>query len=177
MRQTATFPTVAGASNYPVGTGPGTVGIATTAFRSWVLNSARNYVTSVGLNSEVLMDYTPYDDWRDKYLLGSLRDVRTRPIEFTVSPSQGIGLGPLADASYTILIDYFTSPQHLLVDADETDLPDEMQMIVVWRALMEYAMYESAPEVYARAEANYKAMMIDLESDFLPDINFAGALA
>ena len=57
MRASASFPTVASQAMYELGTGTGTVGVSVATFGRWDRDTFRNYVTSVGTNSEVFMDF------------------------------------------------------------------------------------------------------------------------
>ena len=43
-------------------------------------------------------------------------------------------------------------------------------MMIVYRAMMFYGGYESAPEVYQRGEAEFKRLMSRLDIDQLPTL-------
>lgn len=176
MRASASFTTVAGTSTYTLGTGAGTVGVTAANFGQWDRNTARAYLTATGTDDEQFLDYISYDEWRDTYLLGTLRGTNVRPLVFSISPAKAICLPP-ALTGYTVTIDYFTAPVVLSADADEPTLPAHFQIAIVYRALMMYGAYESASEVYNRGELEFGKLMRRMTADRLPEIRFAGALA
>lgn len=173
LYQSFSFPTVAGVSEYS----PLSAGITDGDDIEWGVVEVRNYVTAVGTNSEIFMDVMPYNEWRDNYLYGALRVIRTRPIQFAISPTQQIALGPVPDATYTVTGKYYLSPQVIDPEAVGADLvvprmPLKFQMMIVWRALAHYGEYMSAVEAQARGEKEFKKMMRRMESKYLQDVSF-----
>ena len=177
MRSSASFTTVAAQSTYPLGTGSGTVGVSVATFGMWDRDTFRNYVTSVGTDSEVFMDFIHYDTWRDSYMYGALRSTTTRPLQMSISPAKAIVLGPPPIVGYTITGDYFTAPLDMTLDADTPALPAQYHMAIVYRAMMSYGAYESAPEVYQRGEIEFGKLMRRMTADRIPETTWAGALA
>lgn len=173
----ASFVTVAGTASYPLGTGAGTVGILTDNFGKWDRYTFRCYTTTVGTNDEQFLDDIPYDVWRDSYMLGAMRTVQTRPVAVAIGPDQSVNVGPPANGLYTITADYFTAPSVMTADTDvPTGLPLRFHMLIVYKAMMKYAGFESAPEVWSRGNSEYNLMFNQLEAARLPQIGFAGAL-
>lgn len=161
----ASFATVAGQASYPLGTGAGTVGVATDSFGKWDKKTFRNYTTTVGVSNEMFLDDIDFDSWRDSYMLGAMRSVQTRPVAVAIGPNQSVCLGPPPNALYTITADYFLPPAVMTLDADlPTGLPLRFHMLIVYTAMFKYAGFESAPDVYARATADFKPMMGQLEA-------------
>lgn len=177
MRASASWTTVNAAHNYTLGTGAGTVGVAASLFGMWAIDTFRCYPTAVGNQAEMFMSWLRYDTWRDTYLFGGGRATRTRPQEFAVGPDKSINLGPVPSDGYTITADYFAAPLPLTTDTQEPGMPAQFQMAIVYRAMMSYGGYESAPEVYQRGEVEYKRMMSVMEQDRLPMVGLAGPLA
>jgi hypothetical protein len=198
LRTTTSFVTIAGKGAYSLAE----CGISpASTFNYWVKDSVRNFVTADGVASEVFMEYMgSYDRWRDAYLYGALRQVKTRPIVFTIAPDKSLCLGPIADAGYTVIADYFIAPQPMVVDADTpqsvssaksvggtlaTDIafttqgtmPTQWNMLIVYHAMMAYGAYENAPEVYNRGENEFNKLMRRITADRLPEIKGSGALA
>jgi hypothetical protein len=177
MRSSASFTTVAGQMQYPLGSGAGTVGVTAATHGMWAVGTGRSYVTATGNTSEAFVDPIDYDVWRDHWNFGGFRSSRARPYEVAVAPDKSLCLGPNVDSIYTVTHDYFTAPVALSADADTPSMPDRFHMAIVWRALMEYGSYENAPEAYDRGEKNFKSLMRELEADRLPQMQWAGALA
>jgi hypothetical protein len=133
MRTSASFTTVNGRAEYPLGAGAGTAGVSVATFNRWARDTARNYLTSIGTDDEIFMDWIPYDAWRNTYQYGAIRDTVTRPVQFSISPDKGICLGPSPLVGYTITCDYFTAPTDLEVNADAPTMPAQWQMAIVYR--------------------------------------------
>lgn len=165
------FTTIAGQALYT----PTACGIAAGEVSEWKRDTFRNYLTSAGTPSEVQMDYVPYDEWRDLYQIGALRTSQIRPLVFTVHPDQSIGLAtPLT--GYTITGDYYSTPVAFAADDDEPSLPTKFIMAIVYKAMMFYGAYESAPETYNQGEAQYNKFITRMEVGRLPEIRSCGAL-
>lgn len=174
----ASFPTVSGQASYPLGSGAGTCGIPAANFTKWDPETFRNYTTATGYRDEIWMSEVSYDVWRDSYMYGAQRDVRTRPISIAIGPDKSVCVGPVPNGNYTVTGDYFTSPA---VMADDTDvpvgLPVSHHMIIVYDAMRMYAGYQAAPEVYQRGDAGYQRLIRELEWKYLQRLTSGGALA
>ena len=152
-------------------------GIDSGTFNRWILKSYRSYLTSVGLASEIPMGDLNYDTWRNTYKLGTWRTTKSRPIYVTQLPSNGLGLGPVPLDGYTILGDYYIAPVRMEVDEDVPWLPiAHSYLIIVYKTMMEFGLSESAPEIYARGEKQYKTLLAQLERDQMPSIQLGGCL-
>lgn len=172
------FTTVAGQASYPLGVGPGTVGIPVDAFGKWDREAFRNFTTTAGFRNEMFLDDIPFDTWRNSYMLGAMRSVKTRPVAIAVGPDQSLNLGPPPNGEYTITGDYYVAPSEMVFDTDvPIGLPYRFQMLIVYRVMMKYAGYESAPEVYERGLAENAGMYAQLLSVRAPRMTFGGALA
>ena len=145
-----TFTTTAGVYYYPLGTTAGTTCMVDPdTFGKWDPYSFRCYTTSITNKSdETFLDLVSFDTWRNAYLYGALRQVETRPYVVAIGPDRAINIGPPSDGTYSIEGDYWVKPTLMSADADEpTGLPVEYQMMIVYRAMRKYAVFESAPEV------------------------------
>lgn len=176
--QGLTFNSVAGQPIYTFGTGTGYNGVQLANFQKWVRGSFYCYPTATGFIAETPLDLIDYDVWRNTYMLGANRNVQTRPVAIAIGPDMSICLGPPPAAGYTVTGDYYAAPSQMSADTDTpTGLPAAQHMIIAWKALLDYAGYEAAPEVLQRAERHYESMLSQLEAIRLPEVGFAGALA
>jgi hypothetical protein len=177
----------------------GTVGVAVDSFGKWDRDTFRCFTTSVssgdfssdfssdfstgsggggGFNDEMFLDEIPYDAWRNAYMLGAMRRVQTRPYVIAVGPDQSLCLGPPPNALYTITGDYWVAPTEMSADTDvPAGLPTRFQMLIVYRTMMKYAGYESAPEVYERGSQENAGMYAQLLAVRAPRMSWSGALA
>lgn len=171
LRTSTSFPTVSGKSQYTIAQAN------TTNFGYWDKATFRSYETATGLDDEMMMDNITYDEWRDGYLIGSLRNTSTRPYVMAVAPNKSICLAPVPDGNYTITGDYFSAPTDLVNNTDIPAMPVKFHIAIVYRAMMSYGAYESAPEVYQRGEVEYNKILRRMMFDQLPEIRTGSALA
>lgn len=174
----ASYVPAAGIAYTPLGTGPGTVGVTEAVLGKWAINSFRCNTTTVTFLDETYLDPIEFDEWRDSYMYGANRSVQTRPVAIAIGPNKQLCVGPPSNGLYTVTGDYFRAPTQMTADTDTpTGLPAQFHMAIVYNAMMMYAGYEAASEVYQRGEAGYKRMMAELEVSYAQKIQFGGALA
>lgn len=167
------FATVAGQNYYT----PAQAGVSSGAVSQWKRETVRNYQTSVGQLSEVFMDYLEYDDWRDSYLFGALRTAQVRPLTFSIRLSDFAICLQTPLSGYTIEADYFSAPAPFVNDGDTTTLPSQFVIAIVYRTMMFYGAFESAPDVYNDGKDKYNALMGRLERTRLKEVTGCGPLA
>lgn len=178
LGQGVSFATIAGQASYPLGAGPGTVGVAVDTLGKWDRESIWCNTTATGPNDEANLGEVTFDAWRAAYMNNANRNVRTRPTVFAVGPDLSLCLGPPPNGLYSVTGDYFAAPATMVLDADiPAGLPTRFHMLIVYKAMQSYAGYESAPEVMERGSQQYASMYAQLEALRAPRIGFAGALA
>ena len=158
MRNSMTFPTVAGQATYTLAQIEST-GSGFANFGNWDLDTFRSYTTSVGTNDETPMSWMPYDVWRDTYQMGATRNTQTRPNQFTLTSLLGIGLGCTPADGYTISGDYYKVATEMALDADTPSLPSQFHMAIVYRAMMFYGVSEASAEIYDEGKEEFVRMM------------------
>ncbi len=99
-------------------------------------------------------------------ILDTSEDIPWRVI---VMPDNSLQFEPVPDAAYTILADYYTVPTLLAANSDTSDIPPEYHQIIIGRALILYANFESAPEIKDQGEEIYTEQLALLENDQLPN--------
>ena len=143
--------------------------------RKYDMESLRMYLTASGVADEQYLTPQDWDSFRDVYLYGTRQT--GRPNAFAIDPAnRSLYFSSVPGTGYTTTGYYWRSPVELLLDADTPALPAEFHMVIVYRALMKYAGFESAPEAKMEAVENYSALMSALEQDQLPAILMAGSL-
>lgn len=188
------FQTVAGQASYPLGLPGGgdfdgdfggdlhgiggTVGIDPELFGKWDRETVWSFTTANGYRDEINLGEVTFDAWRAAYMKNANRDVRSRPMVFAVGPDQSLCLGPNVNGLYTVTADYFMIAPVLALDTDvPLGLPTNYHMLPVYRTMMKYAGYESAPEVYQRGSEENAGMYAQLQAVRAPRFSFGGALA
>lgn len=139
-------------------------------------DSLRSYLASAGVGSEVHMYEMGYRQFRDFYLFSSRTYSLGQPINFAVSPKKTLLLGPNPALVYTIRGEYYTLPVAMASDTDSPSMPDRFHMLIVYKAMIYYGMFEAAPEVVQRGTDGFNAMIKRLEEDQLFDIELGGPL-
>lgn len=171
------FVPAAGQYTATLGTGPGTVGVAVDDFGKWDRDTFRSFTTTNSTSDEQILDDIPFDSWRNSYMLGAMRNVQTRPVAVAVGPDESLNFGPPSNGLYTITADYWLAPSVMTNDTDvPTGLPLRFHMLPVYKTMIKYGGYESAPEVYTRGTSEYNRMFAQLEALRLPPIAFGGGL-
>lgn len=142
--------------------------------QQWTKKSFRGWRTSIGYPDEQIINFMDWDDFRNIYYYATQHTNYARPVIVSVAPDKSLWFGPIPDQatgpgdSYTIACECWLAPQVLAVDADTPLMPPQYHMAIVYRAMMAYAGYESAPEVFARGKSLYDEMMNKLYVDQLP---------
>lgn len=173
LRASTTFTTVNGQYAYT----PVQAGIAADTFGRWIPETIRFYKTSVGTNSEQWTSHLDYDDWRDLWLFGANRSLIAVPLHSAIAPDDSLVIGPAPLVGYTVVADYYKAPVRLALDADEPDLPFRHDpVIIVYKALISYALYESAGESLQLGREEFARRLHRLETDQLEAPHFFGAL-
>lgn len=93
------------------------------------------------------------DDFRQNWIYRTQGS--STPIAFAIDESDQLLLGPAPSVAYKIRADYWKEPSTLAADADEPDMPERFHILLVWRALMDVARADAAPELLSKAEINY----------------------
>lgn len=172
LRNAITFSTVAQQQTYS----EAQAGLAIGRLGNWKRDSFRIYNPSIGVSNEMIMPFIDYDTFRDQFQYGSMRTTYTRPTVLSIDPQRNMVLGAIPDAVYTVNGEYYAAPSDLLVDADVPVLPTRYHMLIVYRAMVHYGLYESASEVIQRGQAEFDKMMARLMADQLPDVVFGPPL-
>lgn len=167
------FSTIVGVQDYT----PAGVGI--TDLQSWKIGYNPVRASGIRLYSSVADEqdllFASWQLFRDNYNYGSYRSQSGRPTVFTVSPDKTLKLWPIPDAIYTVNGEYIITADEMSANADEPIIP-ESQMVIVWRALMLYAAYEGASDVYAHARAEHRKALGKLSVSQLPKMGFGAPL-
>lgn len=147
-------------------------------FRYWHRDTFRCQRTSIGIQDEQWLVEWEYQVFRNTYRFNLQRELQGRPVVFAVYPNgKDIMFGPLPDAQYTVVGEYQRRPSPLVNAEDEPDLPDHLQLAIVYKALEYYGYYESAAEVVQRAQKQFVAIKAQLEREMLPSIYLGDPMA
>ncbi len=141
-----------------------------TDFGNWKRDSFRASSVNNLYRDEQLLNYMDWTTYRNLYRYANMRNTYARPVVVSITPNKDLAFGSTPDQAYTIVGEYYTQPVNLSADTDIPGIPDRFQMIIVYRAMMYYAGYESAPEVLSRGDFEYRRLYSRMEIDQLPTI-------
>ena len=141
-----------------------------TDFGNWKRDSFRASTVNNLYRDEQLLNYMDWSTYRNLYRYANMRNTLARPVVVSITPNKDLAFGSTPDQAYTINGEYYTQPVSLSADSDTPGIPVRFQMIIVYRAMMYYAGYESAPEVLARGDFEYRRLYSRMEIDQLPTI-------
>lgn len=172
LRGYFSFTTTDGQGEYT----PAQAGI--TDLRYWYWDTFRCYPTAAGVNGEIELDTADYDSFKRVWRYGNRPS--GQPIVATERPNdRAIMLGPIPAApGYTIYGDYQKSPVTLVSATDVPNIPSDLHMVIVYKAMQYFALYEGgAPDVMARGTAGYNALIGRMQRELLPPMLNCSPLA
>jgi len=141
-------------------------------FGRWFPPAREGYVVTAetGPLHRWRLKWMPWDVYRDRFELTEHQP--GNPLVWTTGPDEKMYFGPTPDDEYTVRASYWIAPTSLLLDEDTPAMGSEYHMILVWRALMEVASIDAAPEVYSRGLMNYERLETDLMRRYGPQFTF-----
>ena len=127
---------------------------------------------TVYLNGDKLAEIS-YDVYRNKYQ--SL--ITGKPTAFAIRPDGKLVLNANPDASGTLTFEGYKKPAYFTDGIQVPAFHERFHMVIVWDALKEYALFDEASELLAKASANYDELLAELSADTLPEITPPGSIA
>jgi hypothetical protein len=91
---------------------------------------------------------------------------------------KAVMLGQIPDGIYEITGEYQQYPQPFVNGTDEPGIPnDALHLVIVYKAMQYYGLYESAPEVLMRGNTEFTRLMNQLEAEQLQELTLGNPLA
>lgn len=100
-----------------------------------------------------------------------------RPFFCTITPDRLVILDSHPEPNSSLSFEYFQKPQRLIESGDAPVMPEQYHMLIVYRAMMSYALYENASEVAQRAQYAEGKLMPQLLQSEIPTIQLGESLA
>ena len=101
----------------------------------------------------------------------------SRPSGYTVRPDGALLLNAISDADYPVYYEYYAKPALMVENYDAPSMLEKYHMIIVWAALIHYALFDEAPELARKGELNYNALISELERSELLGMTLTETLA
>lgn len=175
LNQPFDFVLVPGQQTYPIDQLP--VSAAAPDFRAWDHNKFRIYTDTVNFGDEMILPFMDWPTFRNTYQYGQMQTETQKPSCVSEDPYKSLLFGGVPDQAYHVRGRYWRQPQVLTLDTDVPLAPTYYHMLIVYRTMMYYAMFEAASEVLAAGEKWYTQMMRQMEVDQMPPVTFGYPLA
>ena len=160
MKKKAVFSTAIGDNEYTLGD------INVTDFRRWLDLKGQQKIGETVADESPLVWYT-FEEFESIYGIGT--PSTTRPTIVTMSPDKIITFNTLPDKAYNVTLPYIKAPQQFASTSDEpTGLDEDLHMIIVWKTLEAYALFDQSPDVMARYQSHYPPMFTRMRELYLP---------
>lgn len=99
------------------------------------------------------------------------------PTVWTVRPDGKLIVNAIVDADTNISYEAYYAPTELTGNIDEPGMPARFHMVIVYKALRDYALFDVAPELERKAVLSYEDLLAGLERDQLHQIITPGPVA
>lgn len=70
----------------------------------------------------------------------------------------------------------YRKPRYFQEGIEAPSMPERFHMIIVWRALLDYAIFDEAPELTQKGRLHYEQLLAELNQDQLPEFQVTGPL-
>lgn len=132
--------------------------------------------TPTGSNAPDYLDWLPWQVFRQSYDAAYLAS-QPVPTAWTVRPTDGhLFINATPPADLTVYVTRYRLPARLVNDGDEPTMPEDLQQLIVQRALVRYANFDEAGVMRQAAQAEVIRLEQDLRERCLPPITFGGTL-
>lgn len=143
----------------------------------WKRDSLRLSTSGANYADEQLLGFMPWDTYRNLYQYGAMRSQRAKPVAYSIDPQKNLWFGIVPDGAYTVVGEFYRTPQSLSDVADVPLMPARFHPVIAYRALRAYGIFMAAPEVIGRADEKLGRLENDLLADQLPPMMLGEPLA
>jgi len=154
----------------------------------WAFDWARGEIELTALDTEYSLP-SDFDVWDSETLQFAGERIEVVPWHYldkgvagtfgrvAIAPDGVLHLNAPPDNEGGLTFEYWRTPQELVENTDQPRMPSRFHMCVVYRAMMQYALYENAQEVAQQAGRNSLRIENRLMESQLPHIELPPSLA
>lgn len=114
----------------------------------------------------------PWEVFRERYREPTGSGAR----HVTLSPDGVLHLDDFPSRSGDLTFEYWKTPQVLSANTSVPRMPEQYHMLIVYRAMRHYGLYENAPEVVQQATLSERELMNRMAITELPSVALRGSL-
>lgn len=116
----------------------------------------------------VAVTYVDWDTWIDRF---DNRADTGQPVAFTIAPNGDVYLFPTPAVDYAGQLTFYRASDQFAGDISVPNIPDPAHhYVIVWRAVMLFALDQEDNALYSRAEQQYFDRLLRLDQAYLPRI-------
>lgn len=155
------------------------IGIAAGDYYTAGTIAAHRYEQDSGFLGTSRMVYRPWQRFREEYPISSIEagTASGSPSVWSIRPDKAFVVNALASEAIVISVERYRNGTAMTADDDEPSLPNEHRLMIVYRALIEYANFDEAGVTRATAQSKYEEHLAALGLHELPQWEFGGPLA
>jgi hypothetical protein len=113
----------------------------------------------------------------DEFRKHDVQDGGAYPRFITQKPDGVLVLDASPDQDGQVTFEYWRTPQALIEGGVSPRLPERYHMVIVYRAMLYYGLYENAPEVVQAARSGEAKILHEMVAMELPPMTPGGPLA
>lgn len=110
-----------------------------------------------GTDDSAWLKQLSWAKFKDTYTVGEQES--GRPKYFAYKPNNMIAFYPIPDDVFTATVEFYRPPQVLTAGTDVPLIPSEFEDAIIYKALMYWAEYSDATEVFQGSSMNYDRIM------------------
>lgn len=136
--------------------------------------AAHRYEQDSGFIGTSRLVYRPWKAFREEYPIASI--AAGTPSVWSIRPDKAFVVNAKPTANTTISVERYQNGTAMTADSSEPALPDAHRLMIVYRALIEYANFDEAGVTRATAQDKYEQHLNALGLHELPQWEFGGPL-
>jgi len=141
-------------------------------FSAWDMRDIKLYDGTIA--DQKFLRYVDYDMFNKAYRVGT--SAIGRPTLVSKDKLNNLVFSPSPDKAYTVTVDYYKTPTHLINNADIPAIPERYHMAIVYLAMQYYGRFENANEVVQDGMYQFYQMMNRIEASELPELTMGQPL-
>lgn len=121
------------------------------------------------------LEFLYWDEFRVLYGAQSLAQTKSVNV-WSIRPDNAFVVNATPEVDTAITVERYRNPTRLVIDTDEPELPEDLHMLLVYKAMVRYANFDEAGAQRKSAQAEVIRMEADLRARCLPELRMGGPI-